>query len=154
MLIRRVVLDDEGKPKLDQRGNPVFVNPELRRLRTQIVWPGFRPARELSPERIATLQAEGKDPEDFRERIVPQGHQISAVAVILARGYCLPEREQNAYFSTLLCDEMGLGKTWIGAMLITALRFVREQIQLGAHPEVTRNYKREFWTGEDPEDQE
>lgn len=125
--------DEDGQPKLDDLGEPVWVHPEGHKARSEIDWPFFNKYDIQSPRDPVAWQqlvesasdANGAVPvpdDSTHFGLSPQWHQVVAVANVLDRGYVWNSWSPQ-HWTTILSDETGLGKTWIPLMVITLLRY-------------------------------
>ncbi|RXK36264.1 hypothetical protein M231_06467 [Tremella mesenterica] len=126
--------DERGNAVRNEDGSIRWIYPELHALRTKINWPALNQWSNdpKDPDAWKTLCEINPGPkllptEQTHEYYQPKIHQITAVANMVARGFC-----QNDWsgenFATLLCDEVGLGKTWVPFLLATLLRYYRRTL--------------------------
>ncbi|EIW67614.1 hypothetical protein TREMEDRAFT_64205 [Tremella mesenterica DSM 1558] len=145
--------DDNGDPVRNEDGSIRWSYPDAHRLRTNIIWPVLNQWSKLpkDPEAWKTLcnttppEVVPTPTKQTHERYMPWIHQITAVANIVARGFC-----QNDWsgenFATLLCDEPGLGKTWVPFLFATLMRYYRERMARDPNfnPPVMNPWKEDF----------
>lgn len=164
----RRIQDLEGKPKRNQGGEWMWVNPKEHHARMDVRFPGLNWLNSEPRNRnewdsyVDECVKDGTTPvrsEHTHEPIYPSVHQLMGVSNIIARNYLDPKYAPH-HSHTLLMDDVGVGKTLQFLMVITVLDYYRRVLKgtpkktPTSCPAVMQPWKKQWSIGRKADDSE